>query len=150
MFKMLNEKGFTILEGAVSIILLFMTVLGMYNIMLFAERSIIDARRMTEATNFARRKLERIMDTDFLRIPQDYQAGVTYDANPSDDSYFYTDPDGDYANALPNAKWQVEYFHPVSSLDPLTIRLSVFWKESGENKIEHRVRLSSRVTAGRV
>jgi len=148
---MLNqEKGFTILEGLISIAVLSITVIGMYSMMIFAQNSIVNSRRVTEATNYARKKLERIMDTEFTNIIYTYPNNKAYDANPFDDKTFDTDPDGDYTASLPNSSWKVEYFLPPSGIDPLTIRLTVSWKENGDNKPEHYVRLASRVTEGKI
>lgn len=145
-----NDEGFTMLEGALSIMLLSITAIGLYTTVIFAQNAIVDARHVTEATNFARRKLEKIMDTDFLMIPQNYIASRNYDANPFDSQYFETDPDGDYASTLPNSRWQVEYFYPSSGIDPLVIRLTVFWMKSGSSEPEHQIQFSTKLTAGRI
>ncbi len=145
-----NNRGFTLLEGALSIVLLSITSIGLYTTVIFAQNTITDARHITEATNFARRKLEKIMDTEFTMISQHYGASVTYDANPSDSQYFNTDPDGDYVSTLPNAKWRVEYFYPSAGIDPLVIRLTVFWRKNGVNDPEHQVQFSTKLTAGRI
>jgi Tfp pilus assembly protein PilV len=149
--KFMNDKGFTLLEGAISIMLLSIATLGTYSIMIFAQNANLSAKYTTSAVNFARMKLEKIMDTEYTKITQSYIQGTVYDANPYDSSSFpASDPDGDYAPSLPNAKWQVEYFYPNSGTDPLVIRLKVFWKKSGVNAVEHSVQLSSKLTAGRI
>ena len=61
--RLKNERGFTLMEGAVSIVLLSITAIGMYNMVVVAHKYIIDAKRLTQATNFARMKLEKIMTT---------------------------------------------------------------------------------------
>ena len=154
MRRSVSEGGFTLIEGLISMALLSITVIGIYNIVIVAHRFTIDARRVTQATNYARKKLERIMDTSFLDIESKYVANNSYDANPYDEHYCDIDPDydyvGSYDDSLPNAEWQVEYFKPSSGNDPLTIRLTVSWRESDEDSRERRVQLSSRVTAGKM
>ena len=164
MRKMSREKGFTLVEGVVSIVLLSITVVGMYNAVILARKYVVSARRVTEATNFARMKLERVLDTDFLDIMSKYSDDAVYDANPYDEHYCDTDPDydqagGDYAydHGLPNAEWRVEYRDndggaALSGEDPLTIRLIVSWSE-GQSEGDSRQRsvlLSTRITAGKM
>ena len=156
-----NERGFTLIEGAVSIVLLSITIIGMYNTIILARRFVVDARRVTEATNFGRMKLERVVDTDFADIMSKYASGVVYDANNYDEYFCEQDPDydqagGDYAyeHGLPNAAWHLEYQDnngaPASSNDdPLTIRLIVSWQEGGGLR-ERSIVLSTRVTSGRM
>jgi type II secretory pathway pseudopilin PulG len=136
MRRLVNERGFTMVEGVVSIVLLSITVIGVYNIVISANRFVVDARRVTEATNFARMKLEEIADTagaDFTEIPS---AG-TY-RREDDDDFYYID--------LPNPKWEVQY----SGTDPLAIHLTVSWQESGAKSRERSVQLSTTVTEGRM
>jgi len=145
-----SNKGFTMLEGMLGIILLSLTTIGLYSAVILAQNISADARYITEATNYARKKLEKIIDTDFNSITQNYISGVNYDVNPYDSQTYYTDPDGDYTSTLPNAKWQVEYFHPPSGIDPLVIRLTVSWRKSVDNEPEHQVQFSTKLTAGRM
>jgi len=138
------------MEGMMSLLILSMTAIAVYGTVVIAQSYTTKAKRVTQATNFARMKLEKVMDTDFYDIQYKYSAGSTYDANPYDSNYLTTDPDGDYAgsskSSLPNGEWQVQY----SGTDPLTIRLIVLWKNSGENAKQYSIALSSRVTAGRM
>lgn len=149
MRRLVNEDGFTLMEGLVSIVILSIITIGIYNTVVVARKFVVDARRVTEATNFARKKLEKIVDTDFQDITLIYSAIKTYDANPYDANYRDQDPDydyiGDYNNSLPNAEWRVEY----SGIDPLAIRLTVSWRESSGTR-ERSVQLSTRVTEGRM
>ncbi|MBM3211296.1 prepilin-type N-terminal cleavage/methylation domain-containing protein [Candidatus Poribacteria bacterium] len=149
--KFTNDKGFTLLESVISIMLLSITTLGIYGIIILAQESSLSAKYTTTAANFARMKLEKIMDTEYTKITQSYVQGTIYDANPYDDvSFPASDPDGDYAPSLPSAKWRVEYFYPNAGTDPLVIKLKVFWKEKGANKVEHNIQLSSKLTSGRI
>lgn len=152
--KASSESGFTLLEGLVSILLISITVIGIYNIIVVSHRFVIDARRVTQATNFARKKLEKIMDTDFVDIPSEYPAGIDYSFGNDIDGLFQHDPDNDYLEGLPNASWRVEYYPSPSGgipSDPLTIKLTVSWQEDNDNNSRERsVYLSSRITAGKM
>lgn len=156
-----NESGFTLVEGVISIVILSITIIGMYDSIILARKYIVDARRVTEATNFARMKLERIMETAFEDIMSKYSDDANYDANPYDEHYCDTDPDYDqaggmyaYENGLPSAEWKVEYRDNDGNLassgdDPLTVWLTVTWYEGGDDR-ERSILLSTRLTAGRM
>jgi prepilin-type N-terminal cleavage/methylation domain-containing protein len=150
MEELAREGGFALIEVMVSIVILCIAVIGMYGTIVAANGHIVDAKRVTQATNFARKKLEKVMDTNFRDITQVYPAGRIYDANPFDSNYRLSDPDGDYAgeygDSLPNGEWQVQY----SGTDPLTIQLTVSWKLTGAAEQQRSVTLSSRVAAGKM
>ena len=150
-----NESGFTLIEGLVSILLMSITVIGIYNIVIVSHEFVIDARRVTQATNFARKKLEKIMDTDFMDIPSVYPDSINYAVSTAStpEEPFEYDPDGDYLEGLPNAMWRVEYYpSPLSGVpsDPLTIKLIVSWQEIDSGNRERSVYLSTRTTAGKM
>ena len=152
--RVMDKQGFTLIEGLVSILLISITVIGIYNIVLVSHDFVIDARRVTQATNFARKKLEKIMDTDFLDIPSEYPSGISYSVG-YDAGQNEPDPDYDYLEGFPgNATWRVEYYpSPASGApsDPLTIKLIVSWHENNDNDDRERsVYLTSRVTAGKM
>ena len=149
--RLTDNRGFTLIEGIVSVVLLSITAVGVFNTVIISQRFVTDARHVTEATNFARKKLERIIDTDFKKITQIYTTGISYDANLFDQHSMGLTPDPDndsvsnYPNSLPNAEWKVQY----TGTDPLTIKVIVSWRENRENVRDRKISLSTRITESR-
>ena len=127
-----DGKGFTLIEVAVCIAIVAISAIGIYNAIVLANRSIADSRRVTKATNVARAMLEDISD------------------DPENMEYYPSEM------GLPNMRWEVEYTDAsgqevspdnVMTVDPLTIKLTVFWQRTGSSR-ERSVQLSTRITQG--
>ena len=132
MRRSMDNKGFTLIEVTACVVIMFISATGMYSAIVMGNKSIMDSRRVTKATNIARAMLEKLAD------------------DPGKADLYFSEID------LPNAGWQVEYFddygQPVSEsgilqADPLTIRLTVSWRKNLGSR-ERSVQLSTRITHG--
>ena len=132
MRRSVDEKGFTLIEVGICIVLISITAIGMYNAIVLATRYITDSRRVTKATNIARAMLEEIAD------------------DPANTGFYPSDME------LPNMRWEVAYMDDfgqavpqsnVTTVDPLTIQMTVFWQQNS-NSPERFVQLSTRITHG--
>ena len=135
MRKSAGERGFTLIEVGICIVIISITAVGMYNAIILVSGFINDTRRVTKATNIARAMLERLADDP-----------TSTDFYPTE---LYSQDSG-----LPNMDWQVEYLYgngeevlysQIETTDPLTIRVTVFWQEN-QNSRERSVKLSTRIT----
>lgn len=133
MRRPVDEEGFTLIETAICIVIVSITAVGMYNAIVVATKYMADSRRNTMAINTARAILEKIADDPNSMEP--YSPGMA---------------------GLPNMRYEVEYLNDygaevlqsqVLDVDPLTIRLTVFWREN-PNSYERSVKLSTRITHG--
>lgn len=128
-----RQEGFTLTMALACVAILSISLLGMYSAIIQVNRSIVDSRNITRATNIAREILEILLDDPTRR-----------DFYPSEMA------------ALPNMRWQMEFLdsdgmavpdEEVENFDSLTIRVIVYWQESQETQ-ERSVDLSTRFTQG--
>ena len=138
---MLKDKnGFTILEGIVSISVFTLAALVTYSSLILAQKYIVNSRQLSQAMNYNRSKLEEIADVEFTDITDTYPPNQLNEL--SDGYYPY----------LPSAKWKVQYFNesgsPSTNADPLTIRITLYWKKTDET--DHSVQLSTKLTRGAI
>ena len=127
---LVDESGFTLVTVAVCVVITAITAVGMYNAIILGNRYIADSRRVTKATSIARSMLEKLVD------------------DPTCTDYYPEDME------LPNMSWQVEYLdnygtpvmeYEVGTVDPLTIRLTVFWQRDNDSR-QRSVQLATKIT----
>ena len=133
MLRSMDERGFSLIEVAICVLIITIAAIGTYNIIIYGNRHIADSRRMTEATNIARAMLEKLAD------------------DPASTDFYPSDME-----RLPNMSWQIEYLNSygetvpdfeIEIADPLTIKLTISWRQDQDSR-QRSVQLSTRITQG--
>ncbi|MBD3181162.1 hypothetical protein GF312_02650 [Candidatus Poribacteria bacterium] len=135
-----DKSGFSIMEGVVSIAVFTIAALGTYTSLILTQRYVLHSRQMAQAVNYTRSKLEEISDIEITEIADTYP--------PNENNYLY---DG-YEPYLPSARWKVQYFNeygnPSTMANPLTIRITLYWKKTDNS--DHSIQLATKVTPGAI
>jgi type IV pilus assembly protein PilV len=79
-----NNKGFTLIELAIAIVIFSIGLLAMAQLQMFSIRYNSDAQRMSEATTLAQGKMEELMSSTYAAmssVPQDAIADDNYDTS---------------------------------------------------------------------
>lgn len=116
-----NEKGFTLLELMVSLVIMSVGMLGIIGMFVYAIGGNAEGRNLSRATNLAGKKIEELKFTAYANLTSD-SAGVYA---PAPDKIFKT------------RYWTTKN---VAELGMRKATVSVVWVSKG---ISHEVRLST-------
>lgn len=110
---MKNEKGFSLLEVVVTMAILSYAILGVISMQFAAMRANSYSGSLTEATNYASDRMERLMSVNYASLADG------------------TDTEGDYS-----LSWDVKEDETEGSVadNTKTVVLSVTWTQRGKQR----------------
>ena len=125
-----QEKGFTILEVVVALVILIIGAIFTWSTLALGIRLNAESEDKTVATNIAQLKMEEIMNTRFRYIVAEHPPGeTTFDSKPQDEPYWVKNAKGEWIVALPEGKYAVSYPDGVDA-DPMRIKVTISWQNN--------------------